>query len=216
MEPSYSGPDGIEVIGPYVFRGCTNLKTVSLSATLGSIGSEAFKNCTSLSSISIPMSVESIGYYAFNNCSSLSSISIPNNVKWIGNYAFWNCSKLKDIYFFNPDCSIYSSYETISGSAIIHGYDGSTAQTYAGNYNRTFMLIEDTPTILGDVDEDGEVSIIDATLIQRHLAEIPVYAYNEAAADIDGDGSVSIIDVTYIQRYLAQLVCPTGIGEPIS
>lgn len=186
-------PDGVEVIGPYVFRGCTNLKNVTLPITLDSIGGEAFSSCT-----------------------SLSSISIPKNVETIREYAFWNCPKLKDIYFFNSNCQIYNGYETISGSAIIHGYDGSTAQTYAGNYNRTFMLIEAPPTVIGDVDDDGEVNIIDATLIQRHLAEIPVYAYNEAAADIDGDGSVSIIDVTYIQRYLAQLACPTGIGEPIT
>lgn len=72
------------------------------------------------------------------------------------------------------------------------------------------------PFLLGDVDGDGEVSIIDATCIQRHLVEIPVKNYNESAADADGDGSVTIIDATCIQRYLAQLPCPKGIGKPIS
>ena len=72
-----------------------------------------------------------------------------------------------------------------------------------------------TQYILGDVDGDSEVSIVDATLIQRHLAEIPVYSYNEAAADTDGDGSVTIIDATCIQRYLVQLACPAGIGNLI-
>lgn len=35
---------------------------------------------------------------------------------------------------------------------------------------------ESQPKILGDVDGDGEVSIIDATCIQRYLCQLPVYA----------------------------------------
>ena len=73
-----------------------------------------------------------------------------------------------------------------------------------------------TQYILGDVDGDGGVSIIDATCIQRHLAEIPVYSYNETAADADGDGEVTILDATGIQRYLAELPCFIDIGNPIS
>lgn len=75
-----------------------------------------------------------------------------------------------------------------------------------------------TPTVfaLGDVDGDGEVTIIDATAIQRHLANIPTFAYNEATADTDGDGEVTIIDATYIQRWLASLPSNDSIGKPIS
>ena len=81
-------------------------------------------------------------------------------------------------------------------------------------YFRTIPLLPQL--VLGDVDGDGVVSIIDATCIQRHLAEIPVYAYIETAADTDGDGEVTILDATGIQRYLAELPCFTGIGNPFS
>ena len=70
--------------------------------------------------------------------------------------------------------------------------------------------------ILGDVDCDGDVTIIDATVIQRHLAEIPVVSYNENTADADEDGSVTIIDATSIQRYLAELKSNENIGKPSS
>ena len=70
--------------------------------------------------------------------------------------------------------------------------------------------------VLGDVDGDGEVTIIDATAIQRHLASIPTFAYNEATADTDGAGEVTIIDATYIQRWLASLPSNDSIGKPIS
>ena len=80
--------------------------------------------------------------------------------------------------------------------------------------SRTIPLLPQL--ILGDVDGDGAVSIIDATCIQRHIAEIPVYAYIETAADTDGDGEVTILDATSIQRYLVKSPCFTGIGSPIS
>lgn len=70
-------------------------------------------------------------------------------------------------------------------------------------------------TILGDVDGDEEVSILDVTLIQRHLASMQTKTFNATAADVDKDGDVSILDVTMIQRHLANMPVPVeGIGEP--
>lgn len=71
-------------------------------------------------------------------------------------------------------------------------------------------------SVLGDVDGDEEVTIIDATAIQRHLASIPTASYNEKTADADEDGEVTIIDATAIQRYLAQLPSNENIGKLMS
>ena len=79
------------------------------------------------------------------------------------------------------------------------------------------VRVEEKPKIfLGDVDGDDEVTIIDATCIQRKLANIPTATFVEAAADADGDGGLTIIDATVIQRHLAQLPAPAGIGKPIT
>ena len=100
-----------------------------------------------------------------------------------------------------------------SGGKIIGGKiyqsDGTTEAYH--------VIIENTntATILGDVDGDGEVTIIDATYIQRVLADLPVQAYNAAAADTDRDGEVTILDATNIQRYIAGLSAPAGIGKPV-
>ena len=65
-----------------------------------------------------------------------------------------------------------------------------------------YYEISDDLVIIGDADGDGHVTIMDATEIQRRLAEIPTPSFDEKAADVDGDG-VNILDATKIQRYLA-------------
>ena len=70
--------------------------------------------------------------------------------------------------------------------------------------------------ILGDVDGDGKVTIVDVTYIQQWLAKIELpFEFNETAADVDGDGKVTIVDVSIIQQYLAKIYTVEGIGEPI-
>lgn len=63
------------------------------------------------------------------------------------------------------------------------------------------------PEILrGDADEDGDVTVIDATVIQRYLLGAPMLTpFNEANADADDDGEITIVDSTVIQRYLLGL-----------
>ena len=64
-----------------------------------------------------------------------------------------------------------------------------------------------------DADGDGEVTIFDATRIQRYLAEL--IKEDEIAlqmADADKDGEVTIYDATRIQRYLAELCTLDGLA----
>lgn len=61
--------------------------------------------------------------------------------------------------------------------------------------------------VIGDVDGDGELSIFDATAIQRHLAAIDTL--DDAVVKrglVDGDDELSILDATAIQRRLAGII----------
>ena len=69
--------------------------------------------------------------------------------------------------------------------------------------------------LLGDADLDGEVTVLDATAIQRYLAELLDHI-NKKTADVDGDQDITILDATGIQRWLAELDAPKGINEPIA
>ena len=71
-------------------------------------------------------------------------------------------------------------------------------------------------TVLGDVDGDEEVGVIDATYIQRYEAGFSIPISEEdilLRGDVDGDGEVTVIDATYIQRYDAGFNTPYHIGE---
>ena len=81
--------------------------------------------------------------------------------------------------------------------------------------------------VVGDADGDGDVTIMDATRIQRWLAELSDMdgsAFSGAkltdtermAADADGDGEVTIMDATRIQRWLAELDRSEYIGKAIA
>ena len=57
----------------------------------------------------------------------------------------------------------------------------------------------------GDTNGDGQLTIRDATAIQRHLAEYELLTpEQQALADTNGDGSITIDDVTLLQMYLAE------------
>ena len=77
------------------------------------------------------------------------------------------------------------------------------------------MSPSDLP-LLGDADCDGSVSIIDATVIQRYMAEVEAEVFDEARADADLDGSVTVLDATSIQRWLNDMYEDSGIGKPIA
>ena len=67
--------------------------------------------------------------------------------------------------------------------------------------------------IIGDTDGDEQVTILDATAIQRHLVKLPTESFDEHNADADGDGEITILDATAIQRYLVKLPTNEKIGQ---
>ena len=92
-------PNGVKEIEPQAFSNCKNLKTVSLSDELVSIGEGAFDGCSSLTEIVLPKGITSIKQYTFRNCKSLTSVILPEGLKMIHDYAFDGCKALTDIRF---------------------------------------------------------------------------------------------------------------------
>ena len=80
------------------------------------------------------------------------------------------------------------------------------------------FLIEEAKItgLLGDVNEDGIVNIIDATTVQKYLASLLTLTDTQKKlADVDSNGTVNIIDATTIQKHLAGIETGYAIGEAI-
>lgn len=61
--------------------------------------------------------------------------------------------------------------------------------------------------LVGDVNGDGQVSVMDATFIQRYLVQQEELTDEQLlAADVDGNGIIEVMDATQIQRYIAQII----------
>lgn len=87
----------IESIGDNAFKGCTNLKTITIPEGVKEIGDSVFEGCTMLNNVSIGSEVTEIGDNAFANCSSLTKVIIPAKVTKIKKNAFKNNKNLKTI-----------------------------------------------------------------------------------------------------------------------
>ena len=70
--------------------------------------------------------------------------------------------------------------------------------------------------VIGDVDGDTVVTIIDATFIQRYLLDIRLpFTYVYGTGDTDEDGDVTILDVTNLQRWLNNTGYRLNIGQKV-
>ncbi len=78
-----------------------------------------------------------------------------------------------------------------------------------------FSATDKTGYILGDADGSGKIEMVDATFVQRYIADITVNIPYKTLlqGDIDRSGELEITDATYIQRYLADMDVPYPIGE---
>lgn len=56
---------------------------------------------------------------------------------------------------------------------------------------------------VGDVNIDGKITIDDATIIQKYLANLSNKVFYKSAADYSYDGKINIDDVTLLQMYLS-------------
>lgn len=67
---------------------------------------------------------------------------------------------------------------------------------------------EYTPSAkIGDVDGDGEVTVMDATLVQKYIVSLETLTDSQLnVADVNGDGEISVIDATQIQKIVVNLV----------
>lgn len=210
-------PDSVTVIGKYSFMNCTSLSKVTIGNSVTSIESDAFINCNRLTSVTIPASVTKIGERAFGYYDDIVQYQKVDGftiygVKGTAAETYAN----ENGFTFIPICPFCGSthVETVPGTPATYDKTGLTDGFYCTDCGKWSIVQKTIPQKaidyeVGDVNGDYAVTIHDATMLQRFLAEwIELNMTDEKMfrqADMDGNGRVDISDVTEIQRELAGL-----------
>lgn len=107
------------------------------------------------------------------------------------------------------DYAVAYSNNTEAGTATVtvSGQGDFEGETYA-----RFEI----KNVLGDVDGNGYIDVVDAAFVQRRVSMVPT-PYDDRAdlvGDITGDG-LDIADATFIMRYIIRLPVPYPVDEMI-
>ena len=89
-----------------------------------------------------------------------------------------------------------------AGVYTVEVYKKSGSCTVTGSVTFEVKSESTGDRIPGDVNDDGEVDMIDSVLLDRYLADWDV-TINMSNADVNGDGEVDMIDSVMLDRYLA-------------
>ena len=74
---------------------------------------------------------------------------------------------------------------------------------------KAFVVGSSSPdeTLKGDVNRDGRVTVVDATLVQKYVVSLVEFdSETLKVADINGDGEANVVDSTLIQKIVSGLL----------
>ena len=190
-------------------RACTVTERTSLfsfryNSTYGGYEAYQYDGKTMPAKLAVPDTFEgepvvSVGKLFVSN-TDVQEVVLPGTVKRIDSDSFKNCTSLTSLVIPSSVTEIADTAVDGVPSVTVYGSSGTAAETYA-NAKDNVTFYDLSAVLRGDVDGDGNVTIQDATQLQRYLAEmqqldIPALA----AADMNGDGRVNVRDVTALQR----------------
>ncbi len=94
---SVNVPEGVRVIGKAAFKECEKLEEIKISESVVDIKDEAFRGCKNIKEITLPAGTKKLGESVFRDCINLVKLEIKNDEIEIGERAFENCQRLKEI-----------------------------------------------------------------------------------------------------------------------
>ncbi len=118
--------------------------------------------------------------------------------------AYPQAANERTIVWSSSDNSIAAVDEDGTVTAYKEGICTITASTEDGGHKDTCEVTVTASTRLpGDINSDGEVNLLDSTVLRRHLAGWSNATINASNADVNADGKVDMKDSTILRRYLA-------------
>ena len=113
------------------------------------------------------------------------------------------------IYVCDPNIITMGPIDTIcqTSDGEWYYYYGNGCYGFTENGDESDCLRGDhNHAVMGDVDGDGEITIMDATVVQLCVAGYELSGADLSVADVDGDSQLTVFDATLIQEYIAGII----------
>ncbi len=152
--------DGYPVteIFPMSFRGSRILRSVTIPASIRSIGDAAFADCEALEEVTVEGPVTEIPTLTFRGCHSLHTITLPATMKLIKELAFRDCPSLRTVFFGGEDrnaVTIQLGNEALSAAV---WYERATARRISGPWVYAAHT-DGTASIVGYTGAEAEATV---------------------------------------------------------
>lgn len=145
--------------------------------------------------------VSRIGDYAFYNVSAdIDTMRLPQSITYLGDMAMAGMIGMKVLKTGATSVPELGNdvWAGVNQSRVpLITPDSESAELYKVADQWMYFFIQDGDNfLLGDVNDDGVVSIADVTVLIDYLLSGSSVSINTRAADVNEDGSISIADVT--------------------
>lgn len=84
-------------LAPACFKGCNNLRSITLPESITSLGDSCFYSCQFLENVTLPNSITSLAASCFEGCYGLTNITLPNSITSLGTGCFKDCRSLTEV-----------------------------------------------------------------------------------------------------------------------
>ena len=182
-------------------------KKIVIPSTVTNIGEAAFDTAQDLDTLIIEEGVRAIGHYAIDEIYDLKYLSLPSTLQ-----AYDQGLLIPGTGYNTPDYKLHVAFPmppVVDKSCFFcAGWGHQDPRTHAtlivpvgtkANYKQArewkefYRILEEGETlVVGDVDGDGEVNVIDITA----LIDIIMNDGTDPSADVNEDGEINVIDIT--------------------
>lgn len=143
---SLSIPGTVKTTAPNCFRDCSSLQNITLNEGIEDIVASTFYG-TAVKEIKFPKSLTTIRKFAFYGCPNLKDVYFNSDVNILSS-VFYNSTSIENIYCYGKNTTFNSTaFKNINNTFVLHGYAGSTTETFANKKGYNFAEIkEEEPT----------------------------------------------------------------------
>ncbi len=198
-------PAKVNTIPQSAFRNCHKLEYVTIPETIRQIGDDAFYGCSDYeyyqeSQMEMPVIIDDQEFEEkiLKNCTGLVAVSIPSQVESVGQSAFACCNALTSVEVNRREpLAINKNTFTNYTGATLYVPKGSRDSYMAADTWKLFGQIVEMSGIEGDVNCDGNVSVVDVMQLVNVILGSG-QSFPLTLSDVNHDGRISVTDVLII------------------